>query len=325
MSFLNFSLLIGNVFLEKQWQNSLLPLSEQRLTRSQGAEHVAGTRSVAAPAKPGQKCPVPEEQQCPSYVCCCRAGRGLHRQTAKQEQLIPRAQPLVQLTPVSACSEDRLPRSEPLCAGKFSAKLLLSWLLQLCRFCGTSGGESLQFKHIRDPSSSVCVQCWCLNEGCQHSCCAQHRFQLLSLSLVTSEMQSAGQARVCCRDKALHGLPKGELRPAVSGCLSQWLQQQQWERCPVPSPAHIPNLNFTPVTILTQPLNIHQYSLSLFWIRLISLSLLSERLKMAICPFLFFFYHMLSCSHILSDHKYLIFFFLSMFPSFFSIWFFLCV
>lgn len=49
MSFLNFSLLIGNVLLEKQWQNSLLPLSEQSLTHSQGAEHVAGTRSGVAP------------------------------------------------------------------------------------------------------------------------------------------------------------------------------------------------------------------------------------------------------------------------------------
>lgn len=125
MSFLNFSLLIGNVLLEKQWQTSLLPLSEQSLTHSQGAGHIAGTRSVVAPVKPGQKCPVPEEQQCLSCVCCCRAERGLHRQTADQEQLIPQAQP----PPVFGCPEDRLDqglRSEPLCVGKFSAKLHLN-------------------------------------------------------------------------------------------------------------------------------------------------------------------------------------------------------
>lgn len=42
---------------------------------------------------------------------------------------------------LSACPADRLPGSEPLCAGTFSAKFLLNWAMQLCRFCGTSGGK----------------------------------------------------------------------------------------------------------------------------------------------------------------------------------------
>lgn len=140
MSFLNFSLLIGNVLLEKQRQNSLLPLSEHSLAHPQGAEHVTGTRSVGAPVKPGQKCPVPEEQQCLSCGCCCRAGRALHRQTDRQQT---RSSWSHRHSPLSSSLLSLSWREvawtwAPLCR-KFSAKSIVTWLMELWRFCGTVG------------------------------------------------------------------------------------------------------------------------------------------------------------------------------------------
>lgn len=207
------------MLLEKQWQNSLVPLPEQSLTRSQGAGHVAGTRSVAAPVKAGQKCPVPEEQQCLSRVGCCRAGRGVHRQTdsqtaSKQEQLIPQAQPLLRTGYI---------RGLGLC-GEVQCQVS-SELTHLCRVCGNAGGGSVVLKaHPRQ--QQVQLLCLCavlvLNWGVSPAAVsAPLRAVPGGLRHCPGGAEPQGRARhgVGTGTELWQGLPKGSSHPALSGCL----------------------------------------------------------------------------------------------------------